>query len=110
MKNKRILFLFCALLFVVTLVILSSVLFAVSSVEVNVLNSSYFVESNKIEENISSIKGTSILVLSEKELSQQIEKDFTYAKVVSVERVFPSKIIVHIKERYEVFYIKSGEN
>ncbi len=108
MRNKRTLFLFCALLFMVTLVVLSSVLFAVSDVSVTPHSTAYALESQRVEENISSLIGTSILVLSERKLSREVEREFAYCRVLSVEREFPSRVILHVSERYELFAVTSG--
>ena len=113
MRNKRILYLFCVLLLAVTLVVLSGVLFAVEGVEVNLLTPQLRFDLQARQEMeqalTASLGGTSILALSEKQLKAQLERDYPLAAVEDIERVFPSTILLHVRERYELYCIQHGQ-
>ena len=107
--NKKIIAIFGALLVAVAIVVIGSVIFTVSSVEVRFRSENLVQAAADCEEEILSVcKGKSIIVFDEEELKQKAEKMLSYIEVVSVERVFPSKLIVYARERYEAYVIAYG--
>lgn len=108
LKNKKILILFCVLLGVTILAVLSGVLFSVQQLEVRLNNAAFVLKSTQMEESLEDLKGKNILALDETEIAERLEQNFPYAEVLRVERVFPSRVVVHLAERYEVYAVQNG--
>lgn len=87
------------------LVILLFTLFALHSVKVNFRTST--TDNMSSEEEIIEAGefsyGMPVCFLSKKKFTENIEKACPYVDVVNIETVFPYTMIVHVKERQEVF-------
>lgn len=109
--NKRLIILFACLAVVVVIVILATVVFSVRNIEVLIpdqweeqFDKAKIVSSSKIKLN------TSIFAVSEKKAIANIEKSVPYAKVVTIERVFPSTIRINIVRRDPILAVVLGES
>lgn len=54
--------------------------------------------------------GSSVFFHGKNGYISNIEKSYPYIKVINIETVFPSKFIIHVAEREEIFAVKNGEN
>lgn len=109
LKNKKILILFCVLVGVAALAVLSGVLFSVQHIEVRLSNAAFELKSTQMEESLEDLRGRNILALNETEIADRLEEAYPYAEVLRIERVFPSRVVVHVAERYEVYAVQSGD-
>ncbi len=112
-RKSKILTIFLSLLAVVVLlVVLSSTLFAVSSVSVqfhstkNVLAS---VDETEIAKSSNIKTGSNVFFLSKTKAKQKIEQTYPYIKVLNIETKFPNKIIIHAIERDKVFAFQKDD-
>ena len=97
---------------VLVCVILNFTLFSLQTVEVDFKNEPMiFTDESKdsISNNSAIKKGTSVFALSKKEITNQLERDNPYLKVINIETVFPNKIIIHCAEREETYAVKASE-
>ncbi len=112
-KHKKLIISLGVILGVVLiLIILNFTLFALKSVEIDFKNdSNIFTEESKdsIANNDVIKKGTSIFALSKKNITNTLEKDNPYLKVINIETVFPNKIIIHCAEREETYAVKASD-
>lgn len=112
-KHKKLIISLGVILGVVLiLIILNFTLFALKSVEIDFKNdSNIFTEESKdsIANNDVIKKGTSIFTLSKKNITNTLEKDNPYLKVINIETVFPNKIIIHCAEREETYAVKASD-
>lgn len=111
LRNKRIIIIFCVLLFISIAAVLTSVLFTVGEIEVVCASKPEYLNINEeeLKEDIDiNYSGKNIIFLDTKSLINQVEKDFPNVKVLNVERVFPKKVIITVKERLEVYCFTKG--
>lgn len=112
-KYKKTIISFSIILGVVLcFVILNFTLFALKTVEINFKNQPMiFTEESKssVANNESIRIGSSIFSLSKKNITNQLEKDYPYLKVINIETVFPNKIIIHCAEREETYAVKASD-
>ncbi len=97
---------------VLVCVILNFTLFSLQTVEVDFKNEAMiFTDESKesIANNSAIKKGTSVFALSKKEITNQLERDNPYLKIINIETVFPNKIIIHCAEREETYAVKASE-
>ena len=110
MKKKwLIVALSVVLVLVVTIVTLSFTLFTVQEISVDFRTSTSAEYSE--DEIISSSgieKGKNIFFLKKQRFTDNIEKTHPYLQVVNIETVFPSKIVIHLRER-QSFYAAQTE-
>lgn len=94
------------------LVVLSSAVFALSSVEVNFVYSSPNLESEKqaIVEGGDFAYGTNVLFMKKSPYINRLEKNFPYLKVLNLETKFPNKLVINCEERQEFFAVKLSDN
>lgn len=113
LKHKKLIISLGVILGVVLIiVILNFTLFALKSVEIDFKNeSNIFTEESKesIANNDVIKKGTSIFALSKKNITNTLEKDNPYLKVINIETVFPNKIIIHCAQREETYAVKASD-
>lgn len=108
--KKRIVIIFSILLFFTLVVVLSSILFKIDSVEIIYTTSPVLnIEEENVDANLLQYKGTSIFFLNEKNMANRLEADFANIKVVNIERVFPKKVLITVQERIEVYCFKIEE-
>lgn len=112
MKKKLLILGGIALGIIVIFVILCFTLFGLSTVTVDFRTSTVKLAGleKDIVESGEFHYGGSVLFMGKKGAIQKIEAAFPYAKVVNIETVFPSKYVVHIAERQEVYAVQNGEN
>lgn len=103
MKYKRALIFVTILFFVTILIFASSMLFRIGEIEVkgNVISNSSENVLSKAESALSQFKGKNYVFTSAKSVQSAVENSSSYAKVVSVKKSFPNKIVVEVKERKE---------
>ena len=111
MNKKLVISLSVILGVVLTAIILCFTVFTIKSVELDFRtstqhewNESELVEASRIP------NGKCLLFLSTKQYEENLETNYPYLEVINIEKVFPSKIIVHLAEREEFFALKSGES
>ena len=113
MKNKKLIALLSIFGFIAIIVLLSSTVFTLKSVNVNWLTSRYKLEgitSKKISDENKFDFGSSIFFLDKKEITKTLEEKYPYIKVVSVETRFPNKATIHVSEREGLFAVKIQDN
>ncbi len=91
------------------LVLLSFTLFGLRTIEVDFRTSTQNISEQQILENVSFKKNMPVFFLGKKKNIKKIEQAIPYADVINIETVFPSKIIIHVAERVEVYAIKGEE-
>ncbi len=105
-KNKIITIFVSVLAIIVLLVVLSSTLFAVSSVKVEFQSSKNIlasVDETEIAQSANIKKGTNVFLIEKSKAKNNLEKAYPYIKVLNIETKFPNKIVIHAVERDEVF-------
>jgi|AntRauTorcE11897_2_1112592.scaffolds.fasta_scaffold00001_333 hypothetical protein len=110
--NKRLILLISLFAFIVFIIVLSSTVFSFNNAQINFLST-----TNNLTENEQSIietadfnYGESIFFMDRQEYINNLEKANPYIKVVSLEVVFPSEVIVHAVERVEFYSFKLSDN
>lgn len=111
MKFKKWYFILGAILAIVVItIILSFTAFSLKSVSIDFrTSSSNITQSVSEKEIIESGKfkmGKPVFFQNKKQYSKNIENFNPYIKVVNIETIFPSKLVVHIAERQEVYAVK----
>lgn len=111
MKNKKLIGLLIVLAFITVLVVLNSALFTLQSISVNWLTTKCELETLKDYTMVDSIeKGESIFLVKKDKIVENLEKKYSYLRVVSIETKFPNKIVIHSAERESMFAIKISDN
>lgn len=103
MKNKRVLYIFLTLFFIVTIVLLSSVLFSVNGAFISPVGDVTDIDQQKVQEQLDACIGKNIFFIDEKAVIEDIEKENPYIKAINIERIFPSTIKLHFTRRKELF-------
>lgn len=95
---------------VVLFVILSFTLFSLKHIEIDYRTSTQNIEmtDEEIIESGNFKKGGSVFFHGKKNYINNIEEANPYIKVINIETVFPSKFVVHIAERQEVYAVESS--
>ena len=109
--NKRLIVLISFFAFIVLIIVLSSTVFSLRTVQVNFLSTTNYLE-NEID-IISSANfsyGESIFFIDREVYTNEIEQNNPYIKVVSLEVVFPNRLIIHAVERNEMYAFKLSDN
>lgn len=112
MKNKKLLICMVIFAFLVTVVILTSTIFALQNVTINFVSTTdkfVGVEQSLIESGNFKY-GSNVLFLNKNNYISKLEKNNPYLKVVNIETVFPNKLVVNCAQRTEVFAIKLQDN
>ena len=111
MNKKLVISLSVVLGIVLTMIILLFTVFTVKSVEIDFRTStekewseSEIVEGSKIP------FGKCLLFMSTKKFEENLETTYPYLEVINIEKVFPSKIVIHVAEREELFVVQNGES
>lgn len=106
MKKKGLYAILIITAFVASLILSFACLFTVKFAEVKFQSISGGEEDNIIKQ-IDTFKGRNLLLLSTDEVKTSL-KDFHGYKVISLNKGFPNKLFVVVKERKEVFAIDVG--
>ena len=108
MKKKWIIALSVLAAVIVLIVILSFTLFSLRTIELDFrTNKTYITEPDQEIIESGEIKmGGSVFFRSKNKYIDKIESKNPYIKVVNIETVFPSKFVIHVAERQEIFAIE----
>lgn len=111
--KKKVIIAFSALVAVIgLLLILTYTLFALREVEIDYRTSHANISASATDEQIIESGeidlGGTVLFRNKKKIEQRIENAHPYIDVINIETVFPSKFVIHIKERTKVYAI-AGE-
>jgi len=114
MKNKSLIVIISILAFIVLIVILSSTIFCLKSVELNFMSNTINL-TNKQEEIIESGNfkyNQSIFFINKNVYIKRLEENNPHIKIINIETIFPNKLVINCVERNELFAIKSydGQN
>lgn len=110
-KKKWWIILGCVLTVVILIIIFSFTVFSLKTVEIEYKTSSKYIE-NTDEEIVESGKfkyKRTVLIHNKNSYKYNIEEFNPYIKVVNIETKFPSKFVVHIAERQEIYAIEDDE-
>lgn len=111
MKGKRLVILLSVLACLTVLIVLSSTLFTLQTINVEWLTTKSeltYLKDSQIIENVS--KGDSIFLLKKDDVATELEKKFPYLRVVYIETKFPNKIVIHSAERQSMFAIRLSDD
>lgn len=93
---------------IVALIVLSSAVFSLSSVEVN-----FMYEVSNLEGKQQEIVqagdfayGTNVLFLKKNPYISKLEKQFPYLKILNIETCFPNKLVINCEERQPTFTVQ----
>ena len=112
MKYKKLLVLITCLLFVTVAVFCFASAFKITSLEIRVTaveNSSENL-SFKCEEVAKKYEGSNLVFIDTDDIKKELSDISGYVNVVSVEKQFPSKLLIEVEERKEVFVVASGND
>lgn len=112
MKNKKLIIILGVFILIVLTVVLGSTIFTLQSESINWLttriNLSGTTDTQIIGDNKEEL-GESIFLVNKSNIVNRIESNNPYIKVVSIEKIFPNKIVVHVAERESLFCIKLSD-
>ena len=111
MKNKILIISLSVLAFIVLIVILSSTVFCLKTVEINFMSNTVTL-TNKETEIIETGEfkyNQNIFFVSKNNYIKNLEEKNPYLKVVNIETSFPNKLVINAVERNELFAIKGYE-
>ena len=107
MKSKRLIVMLCALAFLTVLIVVNSTIFTLQKVSINWLTSTIQLENlNNYDLTNSVSRGGSIFLVNKQKIIAKLEKDNSYLRVVSIETVFPNKLVIHSAERESLYAIR----
>lgn len=111
MKKKVIVSTSVFVLIVGLIILLSFTAFSLKGVEVDFRTShpNIAVTDEEIVESGDFAKGGSVFFHGKKEYIEKIENSHPYINVINIETVFPSKFVVHIAERQEIYAVAFDE-
>ncbi|MBR2614340.1 MAG: FtsQ-type POTRA domain-containing protein [Clostridia bacterium] len=110
MRRQAVFTWILAIVFAIVLSACLVMLFSVKEVDVNfnvTEKSSEYTDSAK--EDVDKYLNKNLMFLDLDEVKESLKK-YTYFDVVSINKVFPNKVEIEIKERQEGYLIKSGED
>ncbi len=110
MKNRRVLYIFLALFFIVSAVLLSSVLFSIKSALLSPAGDTSLIDSANVKLELDKIINKNIFFIDEKSIINAVEKDNPYIEVINIERIFPSEVKLHYTGRKELYELKTGDS
>ena len=111
MKNKRLIIILSVFLVLVTLIVLCSTVFTVSTVSFSWRTKKTYLSAysdDKIAENVQ--KGKSVFLLNKSEITSNLEVKYPYLQVLKVEVKFPNKLVIHAKERVNMYAVTLEDN
>lgn len=111
MKKKLIVSISAVVAFVGLIILLSFTVFSLKSVEIDFRTSHVNITATKEEivDEADFKMGGSVFFHGKKGYEKKIENLSPYIKVVNIETVFPSKFVVHLAERQEVYAVPFDE-
>lgn len=112
MKNKRLVVILCVLAFLTVLVVLNSTVFTLQKVSINWLTTRNELvgRDDDIVNGVST--GANIFLVNKDKITESLEKENPYLRVVGIETKFPNKIVIHTAERESLYAmpIDNGSN
>lgn len=108
MKKKWIIALSVIICVIVLLVILSFTAFSLKTIEIDFRTSKSYITATdeEIIESGDFKLGGSVFFRNKSKYINNIESKYPYIKVINIETIFPSKFVIHIAERQEIFAIE----
>lgn len=109
--NKRIKIIFISFVLVALAFVVASTFFSIQNLEVEFVYS-YEDEVTLDKEGIisaSMLSGKNVFTISEKIASENIEATYAEAKVIKIERIFPSSVKIYVMQREGIFAVKHAE-
>ncbi len=113
MKSKRLIALLIIFVIIVGVVALNSTIFALQTVELNWLTTRVELKGENTDsllKNVDMPLGESVFFLNKNKIMSACEKNNAYLQVVSIETVFPNKIVMHVAERRQLYSIKISDS
>ena len=115
MKYKKLVIILSSVIgAVLLLVVLTFTLFRVNSVSLNFKNQTTLFASEEYQNEIiatSKAKDTStIFAVNKSSIKNNLEREYSYLKVINIETVFPNSLIIHCAQREETYIIKINDN
>ena len=106
MKKKGALFAIIIILLAILLIVgIFSLLFSIKDIELNYTNSLSKTDKLKLESDINENLGKNVFGFSKKKFEAEIESNYPYVEIEHIEMVFPSKVIITLRERTPLFAI-----
>lgn len=111
MKKKWIIVLSVLAAVIVLIVILSFTLFSLRTIELDFRTNKTYITAtdDEIIESGEIKMGGSVFFRSKNKYIEKIESKNPYIKVVNIETVFPSKFVIHVAERQEIFAVEHND-
>lgn len=111
MKKKWIIALSVIAAVIVLIVILSFTLFSLRTIELDFRTNKTYITAtdDEIIESGEIKMGGSVFFRSKNKYIEKIESKNPYIKVVNIETVFPSKFVIHVAERQEIFAVEHND-
>ncbi len=95
---------------IVTVVILSFTLFTVQTISIDFRTSiTKQYNGERIVKSANIKKGQNIFFLKKNKFASNVEKAFPYLEVINIETLFPSKLVIHLRERQSLYALKDGD-
>ncbi|MBO4535074.1 MAG: FtsQ-type POTRA domain-containing protein [Clostridia bacterium] len=107
--NGRIIIFIAIVVAIVILVLLNMTVFTINSVSVENEVYSAYIDASGIIQASGLSKGKNIFFISESSSAAGVERAYPYLKVSSIERKFPSKVVIHVDVRQGMMSIASEE-
>jgi len=96
------------------LVLLTFTLFKVNFVTLNFKNATTIFASQEFQNEIISTSGakdvSTIFAVNKSKIKDNLEREYSYLKIINIETIFPNSLVIHCAEREEVYVIKIGES
>lgn len=112
-RKKRLIIIFGSVLVgvIALIILLSFTLFSLRKIEVDFRTSTLNLDvtQEKIIENSGIGRGGSIFFRNKNKYIKKLEDKYPYIKVINIESVFPSKYIIHVGEREEVYAVEHND-
>lgn len=107
MNKKLVISLSVILGIILTIIILCFTVFTVKSIDIDFRTSTKenWEESEMIE-NSQIPYGKCLLFMSTSIFTKNLEEKYPYIQIINIEKVFPSKLVIHVAEREELFAIE----
>lgn len=106
MTNKRVIIVLSVLGLIAILLLVSSLVFKIKTIDVVFATEQTKIEKQEVVETSGIKMGGSIFFVNKNKASANIEKGLPYAKVETIESSFPNKITIKVSTREAQFVIK----
>lgn len=106
MKNRKIYLCALIVLFVLVIIALLFIAFSIKDIKTDYKVAERNADIEKIEERIRNLKGKNLVFFNQNDLDK-IMIDFPYFEVESIDKSFPSLLNLTIKERRQIYTVKT---